>query len=386
MKMKIVLGLFAVMGHTLLAAAQGITVADANEARQIRFAEQIIITGIAREKSLSFRKTREHLLSACPENEQCWQVCPEIGWGSEFAIDAIAIGKSEAAADALVNLLGLHLGSASSTSLNCQLFIRGQALSDRLERAQPKTIAERCQLAFHELKKRELRNVADVTVEQICRTEDEIRGRRDEMIAAIKSNALSDREECYHQLTDLDLLLTPVQNVTAAAAAKANETRQIRFFEQIVIAEMARRLSLSLRKTRESLLKECHENELCWQVCPEIGRGSELAIGTIAIGKSEAAADALINLLGLRLRDTAFREWNCQILIRGKALSSHLKRAQPQMIAEYCQSVFRELKKRELRSIADVTAELVCRTEDEIRSRRDIMLETIESKAVCDFL
>ncbi|MHA6844621.1 Imm57 family immunity protein [Ralstonia syzygii] len=178
MKMKTVLGLFALMSSMSLAAAQGVTAEAANEARQVRFAERVITIELARALSPSVREAREKCLTACPETGAL-----------ELAIGLIGIGRSDTSADALVNLLGLRLDGAGSEELTCQVLTRGHALSNRLARLQAKPLVEHCQSIFYDVRKRELADTSDVKVEQVCRSEVEIRRVQDEMLKAIKSKA-----------------------------------------------------------------------------------------------------------------------------------------------------------------------------------------------------
>jgi hypothetical protein len=188
--MKVIPGFFALISAmSLIATAQDVSVVDANEARQIRFAEQAIIVEMTRELSLLVREIREKNLLACPEAELCQAACPGSGEALELAIGLIGgIGRSDAATNALVRLLGFRLDGAGSQELDCQILTHGRALSGRLERLQAKSVVEHCQSTFYELRKRELRNISDVKVEQICCTETEIRSRRDELLEAIKSD------------------------------------------------------------------------------------------------------------------------------------------------------------------------------------------------------
>jgi len=176
--LTLILGFSIVMGDVSLTAARRLTATDANTARQLRFSEQLVIIEMVRELSPSVRQARER----CPETR------PEAD-ATELVIGLIGINKSDAAADALVNLLGLRLDGAGSEELDCQIVTRGSALLGRLENLQAKSIAEQCRSIFHELKKRELRDITDVKVEQICGTKAEILSRRDELRKAIKSKA-----------------------------------------------------------------------------------------------------------------------------------------------------------------------------------------------------
>jgi hypothetical protein len=189
MKIKAVLGFFVFIltSYTSFVVAQDMTIADKDEARQLDFAERVIVGEMIQGLSLSAQRTRENILKTCNETrEQCWSICPPpAGYASELAIGMIGIGRSNTAADALVNLLALRLDGAGSEEVSCQILIRGRTLLSRLERLNAKSLVERCQSTFHKLR---LKSISDVKVEQICRTEDEIRGRRDEYLEAIKSD------------------------------------------------------------------------------------------------------------------------------------------------------------------------------------------------------
>jgi hypothetical protein len=192
MKIKAALGIFAFISTMpLIVAAQGATAADTREASLMRSAELTVIYEMARGLSRSVQETHEKLLRACPETETglCQVVCPHpVGSGGaiEFTIDFIGLVKSDAAANALINLLGLRLDGGASEGLSCQILIHGRALLNRLERLEAKSLAEHCQSNFYELK--ELRAISDVTVDKMCRTEAEILRRRDEFVEAIKSD------------------------------------------------------------------------------------------------------------------------------------------------------------------------------------------------------
>ena len=157
-------------------------------------------------------------------------------------------------------------------------------------------------------------------------------------------------------------------------AATANEIRQVRFAERVITIELARALSLSVREAREK----------CLMACPETG-ALELAVGLIGVSRSDTSADALVNLLGLRLDAAGSEELNCQILVRGRGLSSRLARLRARQVVEHCQSTFLELRKRELADASDVKVEQVCRSEAEIRSIRDELLKAVNSKVMCEF-
>jgi hypothetical protein len=147
-----------------------------NEARQIRFAERVVAIELARALSPSMRAAREKCQTACTESGAL-----------ELAIGLIGVSKSDASAEALINLLGLRLDGAGSEELSCQILIRGSILSRRIERSKAKQMVDHCQLAFLEARKHELRDVADVKIEQVCRTEVDIQKIAAELLKAIKS-------------------------------------------------------------------------------------------------------------------------------------------------------------------------------------------------------
>lgn len=176
MKMLAIFGAVALMGCMSSTAAQTGREAAENEIRQVRFAERVITIELARALSLSVRDAREKCLIACPETGAL-----------ELGVGLIGVSRSNVASNALVNLLGLRLDGAGSEELNCQILVRGTALSPRLERLPVRQVLEHCQSTFLELRKRELMNVSDVKVEQVCRSVAEIRSVRDELLKAVKS-------------------------------------------------------------------------------------------------------------------------------------------------------------------------------------------------------
>ncbi|MCL2310033.1 MAG: hypothetical protein FWC42_07120 [Proteobacteria bacterium] len=327
MKTIFILSLLALMstGCASLQSAQNVTAANANEVRHVRFAERVVLFEQGREKS---------------------GVCP--GPDVEFAIDAMGAGHGDATAETLVNMLGLKLDGAASESLSCQLFIHRNAAFSRLKRAQSRTIVEH------------YRNVN----ERHRRTEDEVRKELGSWIESFESNSDQEGdEECYYQASG-DQSLIPTQDL-ATAVAMANEVKLVRFAEGLIMAEAI--------KSQISSIQEARKRELC----PEPW-ATELAVSTIGVGKSETAANALLNLLGTRLSDTVSEELTCQILARGQAFINRLEQAQPKTIAQNCRLSFYQV-----RNTDEVKAEQVCRTEDEINGLRGKMIGAIRSKASC---
>lgn len=168
-------------------------------------------------------------------------------------------------------------------------------------------------------------------------------------------------------------------------AIEENEARHVSFAERLIIIELVNSLSPSRRKARENVSKICAEiHEPCSHYYKGSGAELEFAIDSIGIGGGNASANALVNLLAVRLDGAGGEGLGCQIAIRGRSLLRYLERLQPKLLIEHCQSIFNELKKLELRDITDVKVEQICHTEDEIRVTRDQWINAIKSDVACE--
>lgn len=174
--LRFILLIFSVFYLPISAYAKSGDASSVNEFQQVIFAERVIAIELTRALSASIRK----------EKEKCLWACPETG-ALELAIGLIGVSQNNASSDALVNLLGLNLDGAGSEGLSYQICLRGDKLTNRLKRFKAKEIADRCRTTFAELQKRELANVVDVKVEQVCRSETEIKKTQEEWLIAIKS-------------------------------------------------------------------------------------------------------------------------------------------------------------------------------------------------------
>lgn len=184
MKMKIIFGTIVLIAYSLSTVnAEDLQQVTVNEVRQAQFAEDVIMIELAHALSPSIRTEREKCKFGCRGGLSAL----------EIAIGSIGVNRNDAAADALVNLLGLHLDAGAAEDRSCQILVRGQSILRRLEQLQPNKIVEHCQTSFRRLKKRELSHVRDVKVEQICHSEPEIRSAQNEFIKAIKSKAMCDQ-------------------------------------------------------------------------------------------------------------------------------------------------------------------------------------------------
>ena len=167
----------------LPAAAAVRSEVTANDVRQVRFAERVIVIELVRAMSRSLRSAREQCMQAHPG------ACPDTGGTVELAIGLLGVSRSSVSAEALVNTLGLRLDGGGAEERTCQILVRGDALSRRLEQLRPQGVAEHCRTLFLELRKRELGDVSDVNEGQVCRPVTEIQQERDELLNAIRSKA-----------------------------------------------------------------------------------------------------------------------------------------------------------------------------------------------------
>lgn len=156
-------------------------------------------------------------------------------------------------------------------------------------------------------------------------------------------------------------------------ASLLDDSRQVQFAERVISIELVKALSPAVSK----------ERKLCISSCPETG-ALELAIGLLGVSRSDASADMLVSLLGMRLDGAGSEELSCQILLRGNSLAHRMKRFQPKQIAEHCQSIIIELQKRELKNIGDVNIDQVCHSESEIKNAQEKWINAIKSKETCE--
>jgi hypothetical protein len=163
-------------------------------------------------------------------------------------------------------------------------------------------------------------------------------------------------------------------SVNSQVTAAKNEVQQAYFAEKVIMTEFAHGLSTLVRREREKCLFGCRGGD----------SALEISIGLLGTNNNNMAKDILINLLALRLDAGGGEGRSCQIIIRGNGLYRRLTRLNIKQAKEHCESTFKELRKRELAEVTDVTVEQVCRSETEIRSARDELLEAIKLGPLCE--
>jgi hypothetical protein len=116
----------------------------------------------------------------------------------------------------------------------------------------------------------------------------------------------------------------------------------------------------------------------CGSPCGDHGGDIEMAIGLLGVG-GRATTQSLLNLLSVQLDAGAAEERECQIAKRGKALVSALTQLNTVQASNWCQQTFRDLRKRELANLHDVTGEQVCRPSKEIEADRKEWIAALRS-------
>lgn len=168
------------MACAIFIATSSYAKADAtpHEIEQVRFAERVVVTELARGLSLSQRKICESVES----------VCPETG-AMALAITLIGMSRSDAGRNALINLLGLKLDGEAAEERSCQILLGGRFLLSRLKNLKVTSIHRHCHEIFLASG---IPKFSDVTVDQVCATESEILAHRDAYVKAIGSKATCD--------------------------------------------------------------------------------------------------------------------------------------------------------------------------------------------------
>jgi hypothetical protein len=113
--------------------------------------------------------------------------CDTISLSSLF-IGLLGTNKSDIATDTLIKLLSLRLDANNYERFRGFIILRGDSLVDRLEQLNPWQMARYCRARVQELRdKGYWKDINDVTMEQVCRSETEITQKTEALLKAIKS-------------------------------------------------------------------------------------------------------------------------------------------------------------------------------------------------------
>lgn len=112
----------------------------------------------------------------------------------ELAINGLGVNKSAAANDALIDLVVTTVDAGASEDLDCAIVIKGVDILPQLESFNTMERLKNCSLTFSQLKERELRNLADISAEDVCQLNSmnvkDIENRVHDLIHAIKSKTI----------------------------------------------------------------------------------------------------------------------------------------------------------------------------------------------------
>jgi hypothetical protein len=178
-------GLIASAAFMLALPAIG-AVARLPAPREAEFGTRSIIYDLALLQSATVRKVREHCA-----------YCGDEGGDIETAIGLLGIG-GRATMQSLLNLLSVRLDAAGAEERGCQIAKRGKSVIPALKQLSATETSSWCHQTFHDLRKRELANLPDVTAEQVCRPAVEVEADRKEWLAAFQSgrNLLAESGPC----------------------------------------------------------------------------------------------------------------------------------------------------------------------------------------------
>ena len=168
-------GLVASVGALIALPAIAAVTHRSLEPREAAFATRSVIYDLALLQSASVRKARE----------QCNR-CGDEGGEIETTIGLLGIG-GRATTQSLLNLLAVRLDAGGAEERECQIAKRGKVLVPSLKQLSAARASNWCHQTFHDLRKRELTNLRDVTAEQVCRPAAEVEADRKEWIAALQS-------------------------------------------------------------------------------------------------------------------------------------------------------------------------------------------------------
>lgn len=143
--------------------------------RVVNFAERLVMIQLARAMSPVIRR----------ERARCPVCCVESG-ALELAIGTIGISQTAEADAALLRLLGLQLDGAGAELLACAVVTRGSQIEQRLKSAVAAVFVSRCESEYEVLRKRELHDIGDVSVRDVCSSSEEFERKRAELIKAIE--------------------------------------------------------------------------------------------------------------------------------------------------------------------------------------------------------
>ncbi len=141
------------------------------------------------------------------------------------------------------------------------------------------------------------------------------------------------------------------------------------FAAKSIIYDLAQLKSPTVRLAREH----------CGTHCGDEGGAIETTIGLLGVGGPSTTA-SLLNLLSVELDAGEAESRDCQIAKRGKALVPALKQLDATRASNWCRQTFRDLSKRELADLNDVSAQEICRPSREVEADRKEWIKALQSE------
>jgi hypothetical protein len=159
------------------------TVAASDEAPgSVDYAAGYIIYDLAQRSSPSVQAIR----ARCRDPKSYSNRCDDNGTSMEAIIGLLGAG-GDATTQGLLKLMAIQLDAALAEERECQIGKRGKRLLPVLRSYDANRAAKWCQAEFDALRKRELSDVTDASVAEICRPADEIERDRRQWIKAFEA-------------------------------------------------------------------------------------------------------------------------------------------------------------------------------------------------------
>lgn len=154
-------------------AGAGDVIAE-NKARQVSFAEDVIISEFAR--VLAQHVTKPAL--------QCSQGSAETA--IEVGVGLLGIARSPESLNALVRLIALKSDGSFSEQWMCQTLLWGPEIENKLSNLNPVSTVEWCQSRLADLKRKDP-SLTGLPADLFCQTEKELEVRKQNLLNAIRS-------------------------------------------------------------------------------------------------------------------------------------------------------------------------------------------------------
>lgn len=138
----------------------GNVIANEYSGDQAIMAKRVIMTELAYSRSKSLNEKRRD----CTPGFFCGLTIMDLAMGS------LGTNKNAIAIEVLIDLIVTTVDAGASEDLDCAIIYHGYEILPQLEKFNVNDRIKRCKADFYELRKRELRQVPDITVSDVCNT------------------------------------------------------------------------------------------------------------------------------------------------------------------------------------------------------------------------